>query len=592
MGAMNFSWNTFWDVKTSRDDKGWYLEMRIPFSSIRFKSQNDIATMGVLISRSISFNNETDTWPTIDPKYGFMATNKPSLAGKVEIEGARPKKPVYISPYVIGGFSRDWQVNEAETAYEKDDNPEFNAGLDVKYSLSSNLTLDLTANTDFAQVEADDQQVNLTRYSLFFPEKRAFFQERSSLFSFGLGDMSDLFYSRNIGISAEGDPIRIYGGARLTGRVGKWDLGLLDMQTAEHGDVTGENFGLLRVRRSVINPNSFVGGIFTSRLGMDGAQNFAYGMDGIFRVFGDDYLSLKAAQTYDSKIGNSIGSIDPAFFMVGWERRSEEGFAYEGQYTYTGSEFNPGIGFVQRAGVQGAQGGLMYGWLPGEQSKWFSIVAELRGDYYSRIDDGKLESMRVASQLEFESKKQIGGELSLEYQREGVVGDFPLSDSIWIKAGDYSFVTGGIEFRTPESRKLSVFVMAEAGGFFDGNKIGIMAGPNLNLSSSLQLSARYEFNALRFPDRDVNNSLDIHSVNVKALYMLSTKLSASILLQYVNTEDDLIANFRLRYNPREGNDFYLVINEYRGVEYRMEYPAHPPYYNRTIMLKYTHTFRL
>jgi len=234
----------------------------------------------------------------------------------------------------------------------------------------------------------------------------------------------------------------------------------------------------------------------------------------------------------------------------------------------------------------------MYGWLPGEQSKWFSIVAEVRGDYYSRIDDGKLESMRVASQLEFESKKQIGGELSLEYQREGVVGDFPLSDSIWIKAGDYSFVTGGIEFRTPESRKLSVFVMAEAGGFFDGNKIGIMAGPNLNLSSSLQLSARYEFNALRFPDRDVNNSLDIHSVNVKALYMLSTKLSASLLVQYVNTEDDLIANFRLRYNPREGNDFYLVFNEYRGVEYRMEYPAHPPYYNRTIMLKYTHTFRL
>jgi hypothetical protein len=592
MGAMNFSWNTFWDVKTTRDEKGWYVEMRIPFSSIRFKPENDAANMGLLVSRVISANNETDTWPAVDPKYGFMATNKPSLAGEIEISGARPKKPVYVSPYVIGGFSRDWQLNEGATAYDQDDNPELNAGLDVKYSLNSNLTLDLTANTDFAQVEADDQQVNLTRYSLFFPEKRAFFQERSSLFGFGLGDMSDLFYSRNIGISPEGDPLRIYGGARLTGRVGKWDLGMLDMQTAEHGETSGENFGVVRMRRQVINPNSFAGGIFTSRLGMDGAQNFAYGLDGIFKLFGDDYLNLKAAQTYDSKIGNSIGSLDPAFFLVNWERRSEEGFAYLFNYTYTGQQFNPGIGFVMRPGIQGIQSNLLYGWLPGEQSKWFSVIAKVMGDYYSRLDDGKLESMRIGPQIEFETKRQIGGEISLNYQKEGVAGDFPLSDSVWIKAGNYDFVTAGLEFRTPESKKVSAFMMMEAGGFYDGTKVGFMAGPNLNLSSSLQISAHYEFNALRFPDRAVNNRLDIHSVNLKALYMLNTKLSASVLLQYVNTEDDLIANFRLRYNPREGNDFYLVYNEYRGVEYRMEVLSHPPFYNRTIMLKYTYTFRL
>jgi len=590
--ALNFSWNTFWDVKTTRDDKGWYVEMRIPFSSIRFKAQDDMAAMGLIISRTISANSETDTWPGIDPKYGFMATSKPSLANTVVFEGTRPSKPVYVSPYIIGGYSRDWELDTTETRYLSNDNPQYNAGLDIKYSINSNLTLDLTANTDFAQVEADDQQVNLTRYDLFFPEKRVFFQERSSLFSFSLGGMSDLFYSRNIGISEDGNPIRIYGGARLTGRIGKWDVGLLDMQTREYKETPSENFGVLRIRRQVINPNSFVGGIFTSRLGMDGEQNFAYGLDGIFRLFGDDYLNLKAAQSYDKEIGNKIASIDPAFFTVNWERRSEEGFAYNFNYSFSGQEFNPGIGFVQRPGIQGFQGALLYGWMPGEQSKWFSIITKVMGDHYTRLEDGKLESMRVMPQVEFNTKKEIGGEVSLEYQQEGVLEDFKLSDSIWIKAGEYSFLSLSSEFRTPHSKRISAFLELNGGEFFDGMKYGVMFGPMLNISSTLQLSAHYEFNAIRFPNRETNNSMNIHSANVKALFMLNTKISASLLVQYVNTEDEFITNFRLRYNPREGNDFYLVYNEYRSINGSGDIPAPPQFYNRTIMLKYTHTFRL
>ncbi|MBG0860053.1 MAG: carbohydrate binding family 9 domain-containing protein, partial [Bacteroidales bacterium] len=385
---MNISWNTFWDVKTAIDDKGWHVEMRIPFSSLKFKTENDIATMGLIISRNISANNETDTYPSIDPKYGFMAVNKPSLAGTIEIEGARPTKPLYVSPYLLGGFSRDWLLNEEETGFVKEDNPQYNAGIDIKYNINSNLTLDLTGNTDFAQVEADDQQVNLTRYSLFFPEKRKFFQERSSLFEFSLGGHEDnLFYSRNIGI-ARGEPIRIYGGARLTGRLGRWDMGFLDMQTAEHEDTPGENFAVLRMRRQVINQNSYVGGIFTSRLGMNGDQNYAYGIDGIFRLFGDDYLNIKWAQSYDSRIGNKMISLDPSFMLLNWERRSEEGFAYRFNYTYSGLEFRPGIGFVRMGGIQGLSGELLYGWLPGEKSKLFNYNVSVRGERYMRLEDG------------------------------------------------------------------------------------------------------------------------------------------------------------------------------------------------------------
>lgn len=590
--ALNFSWNTFWDCKTTRNDKGWYVEMRIPFSSIRFKPQHDTATMGLIISRTISANSETDTWPTIDPRYGFMATNKPSQASTVVFEGARPSKPVYVSPYVIGGYSSDRTLDSTKTEYLSDDNPHFNAGLDIKYSINSNLTLDLTANTDFAQVEADDQQVNLTRYDLFFPEKRMFFQERSNLFSFSLGGMSDLFYSRNIGISEDGNPIRIFGGARLTGRIGKWDVGLLDMQTKEYSETPSENFGVLRMRRQVINMNSFVGGIFTSRLGMNGGQNYAYGLDGIFRLFGDDYLNVKATQSYDKEMDDTLTSMDPSFFMVNWERRSEEGFAYNFNYSYSGQEFSPGIGFVQRPGIQGFQGALLYGWMPGEQSRWFSIITKVMGDRYTRLVDDKLESLRIMPQIEFETKKEIGGEISLEYLEEGVLKDFKLSDSIWIDSGKYSFISLSGELRTPQSKKISAFLQLNVGEFYDGKRYGIMAGPMLNISSSLQLSAHYEFNAIRFPNREKNNSLDIHSINVKALYMLNTKISASLLVQYVNTEDEFITNFRLRYNPREGNDFYIVFNEYRGLNNDNRIPAPPAYFNRTIMVKYTHTFRL
>jgi len=595
MSIFNTSWNTFWDVKTTRNDKGWYVEMRIPFSSLKFKPENDIATMGLIISRNISSNDEIDTYPAIEPKYGFTATNKPSLATTIEIEGARPSKPVYISPYAIGGLSWDWSLNEAETEYVKSESypkRKIDAGIDVKYNINSNLTLDLTANTDFAQIEADDQQVNLTRYSLFFPEKRMFFQERSSLFDFSLGGRSDnLFYSRNIGLAGR-ELISIYGGARIVGRMGKWDMGFMDMQTAEHEETPGENFGILRMRRQVINQNSYVGGIVTTRLGMNGNQNLAYGLDGIFRLFGDDYLNIKWAQTYDSKLGNKMNSLDPSFILVNWERRSEEGFAYELNYTYSGQEFTPGTGFVRLGGVQGVSGQMLYGWIPGENSKLFNANINVRGERYSRLIDGNLESMRISPGFEINTKKNLHAEISLEYQEEGVLDDFPLSDNIWIKAGNYSFL--GVECRlgTSESRIISLRGDINAGQFYDGKRIGLEMEPNFNISSSLKLSAAYEFNAIRFPERETYNSLDIHSINVKALYMLSTKLSATLLIQYVNTEDELITNFRLRYNPREGNDFYLVFNDFRGVTERYLIPERPKFFNRTVMVKYTHTFIL
>jgi hypothetical protein len=581
----NFSWNTFWDVKTSKDEKGWYVEMRIPFSSLRFKPEDNLSKMGVIFRRVMSNNHETDTYPAIDPKY--ETSIKPSLAVTIEFEGAQPSRPVYVSPYVIGGFTRDWKLNSDQTKYVPDDTPDWDAGLDLKYNISSNLILDLTANTDFAQVEADDQQVNLTRYSLYFPEKRLFFQERAGLFSFSLGGRSNLFYSRNIGLSA-GEPIRIYGGARLMGRVGKWDMGLMDMQTEEHKENPGENFGIFRLRRQVINENSFVGGIFTSRIGMDGATNLAYGLDGTFKIFRDDYFDLKIAQTYDDKIGNKIASADPVFLSAIWERRSIKGLGYQMGYKYSGEEFMPGIGFMTTRSIQGYGCNVFYGWMPGPESGVFSLRPEIDFTLYKRLTNGSLESLSIAPMVDVETKSGFTYNFTLTYQKEGVIKDFPITDSVLVMEGEYEFTDCNFSFQTPTSKAASFTLGIYAGQFYDGNRYGFTAGPEYNVSPSLQISGSYQYYHINFPDRD--GIADIHIASAKITYMLNTKLSASVFMQYANTSEELITNFRLRFNPREGNDFYIVLNENRQVTDEKFIPELPDYNNRTILLKYTHTF--
>jgi hypothetical protein len=591
MGSINRSWNTFWDVETTRDDLGWYVEMRIPFSSLRFQTKYGKTEMGMILNRRISYKNETDTYPLIDPKYGFTAYLKPSQAQTIEFSNIEQKSPVYISPYILGGYSSDYILNDVETQYLKEDKPKLEAGLDVKYSLTSNLTLDLTANTDFAQVEADDQQVNLTRYSLFFPEKRLFFQERSGIFNFSLGGRSDnLFYSRRIGIVEE-DQVRIYGGARMTGRINKWDVGILDMQTARLNDtIPSENFGVARLRRQVINQNSYVGGIMTSRIGVDGRYNVAYGVDGIFRMFGDDYLDVRMAQTFETGADNKVFSANPTFAGIRWERRTDEGFAYDLSYNYTGGQMNPDMGFLRTNNIQGFGSRLQYGWIYGESSKFFTNRAILQAQRYARVSDGQLESMEISPGWFFMTKKGFGSMVELKYMKEGVEEEFELSDEVVVPAGEYDFMALEARIFTPSSKPISAMFNVNMGGFYDGNIISVTASPILNLSASVQLSGAYIFNTVRFPERD--QSLISHIARVNILYMYSTKLSASAYIQLNNANDAFIGNFRIRYNPREGNDFYLVLNEYRGFMVTESFPENPPYYDRAILLKYTHTFRL
>lgn len=426
---VNESWNTFWDVKTAQNSEGWFAEFRIPLSSLRFQAVDGQVVMGMIVWRYIARKNETIIFPPIPQKWGFWGAFKPSQTKEVVLEGVTRHRPLYVAPYLLGGYGRTYELNEGETAYDATDKFVHEAGLDVKYGLSNNLTLDLTVNTDFAQVEADDRQVNLTRFSLFFPEKRLFFQERASVFNFNFGDDTGLFYSRRIGIH-DGELVRIYGGVRLIGRIGQWDLGFLDMQTAAVEDLPSENFGVLRVRRQIFNPNSWAAAILTSRIGLDGTFNSAYGFDGIVNLFRDDWLSWNWAQTFSTGEANKLFSLEPAKFRINWKRRTLEGLAYDLDFSRAGADYDPGMGFEYREDFTRFGNQLFYGWLSGEESWLLRHSVFTKGYLYLRNSDGAVESSEIGPGYQFTSKSDYYVMIHPAFRFENVPEDFSLSDEV------------------------------------------------------------------------------------------------------------------------------------------------------------------
>ncbi|MBT4483317.1 MAG: carbohydrate binding family 9 domain-containing protein [Candidatus Latescibacteria bacterium] len=591
MKDANPSWNTFWDVATVCNDDGWFSEMRLPFSSLRFEENNGQVVMGLTAHRWISRKNESDTFPLIPQKFGTFGTYKPSQTQEILFEGIKRPNPLYITPYVLGGSGQSNDLNEAETAYRRDDEFAHEAGLDVKYGLTNNLTLDVTLNTDFAQVEADDQKINLTRYSLFFPEKRLFFQERSGNFDFSFEDDNRLFYSRRIGLH-EGKQVRIYGGARLVGRAGPWDIGFLNMQTERFEELTSENFNVLRLRKQVINPYSYVGGMVTSRIGSNDSWNTAYGIDGIFRLFedGDDYLTLKWAQSFEDNEKNKPVSLEPSKIYVNWDRRSEKGLGYNLSYSISGDDFNPGIGYERRDNFTRLGDRVQYGWFPGEESKLLNHQAFIEGITFIRNDDSAIESSEIGPGWQFVTKANTYSEIMIKQYQENVTELFSFSDDADVPAGKYTFYGIEGEYYPFRGNPYRIGTTFKAGSFYDGRRITMTLNPRANISAHLQLEGMYQLNRVEFPDR--NQKFTGHIGRLRTLAFLNVKHSLIAFIQYNSANDKIITNLRYRYNPREGNDFYLVYDENYNTDREREIPVLPVTSNRTVMLKYSYTFNI
>ena len=589
-GAVNDNWDAFWSAAATQTDEGWFAEMRIPLSTLGFQADGEQVTMGMIAYRYIARRNERYIFPDIPPNWS-LGFAKPSQARDVTLRGVEAQRPVYFTPYVLGGVEQEAQ--RASDGYRQQRDLTREIGGDLRYNLTNNLTLDLTANTDFAQVEADPQRVNLTRFSLFFPEKRRFFQERASTFAFNTGGNDRLFNSRRIGL-VEGEPVRIWGGARLVGRVGDWDVGVLNMQTAEDESlgVPSENFGVARVRRRVFNATSYAGGIVTTRIGTDGSYNVAYGLDGGFRLVGDEYLTVKGAQTVDHALVRA-DAFDPAEATLGllrWERRRSEGFHYQGTVTRAGPDYRPDVGFITRRDFTELEGQMAYGWFPEGASSLRKATPEVNGAVALRNEDGTVQSARVEHEWEvaFNDGRELEAEAELRVEdlRESL--SFP--EAATVPVGRYTFGNVGMRHQPPEGQLLRTEASTSVGPFFDGWRWQTEVSPTWNPSRHLELGGTYQANLVRFPDRD--QRFVAHVARARVRVALNKQVSTNAFLQYNSAANLTTADVRFRYNFGEGKDLWIVYNEGFNLARDRRTPLLPRTDARSIILKFNYTIEM
>tara|TARA_R100001591_G_C4353142_1_gene183635 strand:- start:3541 stop:5799 length:2259 start_codon:yes stop_codon:yes gene_type:complete len=602
--AFNDSWNAFWDVETTITDEGWFAEMRIPFSSIGVQEINNTTEMGIIVYRWITKKNERHIFPAIPPNWN-LGNAKPSQAQDVILEGVKSKNPLYITPYGLGGINSISTLNSDSTQYTYDNDFTTEVGFDLKYNVTSNLTLDATVNTDFAQVEADDQQLNLSRFSLFFPEKRQFFQQRSGLFDFSFG-RDQVFYSRRIGLDGDGNPVRILGGGRLTGRVGDLDIGLMSLQTAESDNLPSENFSVLRLRKQAFNTASYLGGIFTSRLGADGSSNIVYGFDGDINTISNHYIEFRVSQSVDDNIASAerYDIDETSALRLSARNVTSTGFGYQVTVNRLGDQFNPDVGFVRVGGTTQKFVRLSYGWLPDEESVFqrTNINAFYFGRFYNdqyelgNFDTG-LQSRTLRTQWSGRFKQY--GELNIEaeFSKDDIPAgeSFDLLGKIFIPSQIYETSTFGFRYQFSEAWKVGGDINGGVGNIYDGNLVELAVSPRFFVSRKVEIGGSYRVTHLTFPERANRSTTEFtsHLGQFRGQYAFDKKATFSAFIQYSNVAEQVGANFRFRYNFSEGRDFFLVINEQSYTNrdpIETGLPRLPVMQSGSVLLKYTHTF--
>jgi len=585
---LNTNWNSYWDVKTSITNEGWFAEFRIPLSSLRFQSDNGETVMGLISWRLLARNFEWDIFPNISPEIGMSSYYKISHAQEIVFKNIKSKKPVYVTPYVVGGITKNYEHNSDLTKLISNNNYKTEAGLDLKYSITSNLTLDATINTDFAQVEADDQEINLSRFSLFFPEKRKFFQERASSFELNFSGYNKVFYSRRIGIH-NSDQVRIYGGGRLVGRTGGWDIGFLNMQTEKTNDLPSENLGILRLKRQVFNENSHVGIITTTRIDDDGNYNVVYGADGIIKAFGEDFFKFAFAQSVETNADNKPISLDPTRIYLNWERRKLSGFSYLFEGSHVGETYNPGLGFEDRNNYKSLNVKLKYSWFPNAKSIFFQHQTSVRSLLIFSNENGEIESAQYGPKWYFATKSGYSMQFMPRINYENVFDTLFIDEETYIPNKKYSFYDIFFNLGTPGSQPFKFSTVLELGSFYDGNRLSSRFTLRGSPSKHFEFETTYKYNKVEFSKRDQDFSN--HIGRLRALIMINTKLSLSSFIQYNSANESVSSNIRFRYNPGEGHDLYLVYNQSSLMDEHRIAEINPNNKYWTVMLKYNYTFK-
>jgi hypothetical protein len=538
MAIDDWNWEGVYESEARITDEGWVAEVAIPFTTIRF-SEAEAPTMGIAIRRAIRRKNEQVFWPHIPQRYRSGITQVSQFATLDGLQDLRRGRHMELKPFVIGGVQKHAHATETDVLRD--------VGLDFKYGITSNLTMDLTWNTDFAQVESDNVQINLTRFNLFFPEKREFFLERAGLFAFGNARDTELFFSRRIGLTSE-----IVGGGRVTGQMGKLSIGALSLQTEETtlGDVVapGANHSVVRLKADVL-PRSTIGGIFTNLQG-GGGYNRSAGADAQLRFWGSSALDAWVAGVWeDEREAAGAGS-------VALQIRPSRSWSAGADFLSVGAAFQPDLGFVRRRDM--VQLGGNVAWTPRfEQSTWArSLVMSLGGD----VTDGQDGARQSSSQLLHNMLSfQAGGFASLNVRRQFERLEDPASiQGRTLAAGDYTFTSVDASVRTDQSRTLSGNASLRLGDFWSGTRAEYGGGLMWKTGPYLTLTGSATHNDIDLPVPDGTFSTNLVSLDV--LGAVSRSLFANALVQWDDVSRALQASIRINWIHTPGSDLFLVLD--------------------------------
>lgn len=585
----NSDWNAFWEAATSVDDEGWSVEMRIPFSSLRFEPAADgSVAMGMILWRYLARNDEFAVFPAIPNQWGNSAY-KPSAAAPVVFHGVESSRPLYLKPYLLGGMQQRSRLAQTGDRYTSLSDPRREVGGDVKYNVTNNLVLDVTVNTDFAQVEADDQRFNLERFSLFFPEKRDFFQERSDLFNFRLpGGTDRLFHSRRIGI-AGGQPVPLLGGARLTGQVGAWELGLLNMQTRrtelDTREIPSENFGVVRVQRPILDKGSYLGALVTSRTDLDGTHNQVYALDADLHLGGEHFVGLQAGVSRDRGRGME-GEGAMATIVV--QRRINRGLSFGHSFGHLSPGFNPAVGFIRRTGTNRWGHRTQYTWFPGNGHRLQNHSLAHRWEFVWDERFRVLETSGTSLNWDFRFRNGATARTQAEFTRESLDAPFAVG-RLTVAEGRYDFFSGILGFGSPSGAALQAAGSMEGGGYYGGYRVGGTLNLSWTPGPRVALGLQNVLNRIDLP----GGREDVLITRLRFGTAWSRTLTADAFIQYNSSARVLTPNVRIRYNPREGSDLFLVYNEAVNTDLLPGDPGLPPLPRsgfRSFQVKYTYTF--
>ncbi|MEP7345126.1 MAG: DUF5916 domain-containing protein, partial [Gemmatimonadaceae bacterium] len=565
MGGFNLNWDGSWKVVTSQDSLGWYAEFRIPFSTLRYGGGTS-QTWGLNLARSIRRKNEESFWSPIPREFNLYRLSR---AGTLQGLDVPVRRVATITPYVLGSSSRDFLKSGSF-------NSTGDFGVDAKYGVTPSMTLDLTYNTDFAQVEVDEQRTNLTRFPLFFPEKRPFFLENAGTFSAGTPQAVELFFSRRIGIDGSGNPVPIVGGGRLTGRAGGTTVGLLQIFTEDTPtSPSGNSYSVARFSRE-LSRRSRVGVLGIQRMSTDSSNDYnrTYAVDG--RVgLGDawtiDWWGGKTETP--GRTGNDLSYSG----RVGYQTSEWNNSL---RYVEVGEDFNPEVGFLNRFNgyryyevalmrlVRNPEWKRVRVWNPHVNYRWYYGL-----DGYSTSGQMHVDFTEV----EFQSGGRFGPEFN--FYHEGLREQFEIAPGVKIDPGSYNYSALGLDWSSNPSAPLSFVLRGDFGPFYNGTR----NGGNTTITyrrAALTTSLLFDYNDVHLDQGNFVRKL----VGTRIGYFFTPKVFVQSLVQYNNQARVWTANARFGWLNTAGTGLFVVFNDGREADGFFNW-VRPQ--SRSIVIKYT-----